>query len=151
MMRDDYAQRRLEGKNGQREYYGRMRERARKALTLAHRTFLTASVGAILATAFELALASLGGREGAGSALLRSVAVALPVVAVVALSLAASHDLEGRLHTYGDMLSFVERQICLLRDARPRRESECLLLETESRLLGETANWFSRRSFTGVV
>lgn len=42
-------------------------------------------------------------------------------------------------------------QIPLLKEASSEREFDKLMLETESRLLGETVNWFSRRSFTGVA
>jgi hypothetical protein len=31
-----------------------------------------------------------------------------------------------------------------------RREFEGLMLECEARLLGETVNWYSRRSYLGV-
>ena len=77
--------------------------------------------------------------------------VVLPVVAVAALSLAAANDLEARSHTFSEMHSFLVEQSRRLADAHSEREFSNLLTETESRLLGETATWYSRRSFTGVA
>jgi len=77
--------------------------------------------------------------------------ILLPVLAVAALSLAAAFDLEARRHTFKEMHEFLERQTRHLTEAASEREFAKLLLETESRLLGETVNWFSRRSFTGVA
>ncbi len=39
----------------------------------------------------------------------------------------------------------------LLQQTESPREFVSLLQETESRLLGEVAGWYSRRSFTGVA
>lgn len=82
---------------------------------------------------------------------LGALAVFLPVLAVGAMSIAAAHDLEGRIHTYKDMEKFLKRQQKSLKAATSEGDFVRLLMETESRLLGETANWFSRRSFTGVA
>ena len=48
-------------------------------------------------------------------------------------------------------LRFLKRQRPLLEQAASVGEFDGLLLETETTLLGETANWFSRRSNTGVT
>ena len=67
-----------------------------------------------------------------------------------ALSLAAAFDLEAREHTYHELHNFLaeqrERLVRCSKLSLPR-----LVLETEMQLLAETANWFSRRSFTGVA
>jgi hypothetical protein len=73
------------------------------------------------------------------------------VLAAAALSLAAAHDLEAQEHTYHETSEFLERQKQYLEDARSERDFAALVLETESQVLGETATWFSRRSFTGVA
>lgn len=83
--------------------------------------------------------------------MLGPLAVILPVVAVAALSLAASLDLEGRVHTYREMLVFLEEQKIHLSNAASETAFCRLALETESRLLAETAGWYSRRTFTGVA
>ena len=81
---------------------------------------------------------------------LGAFAIIMPLLAVAALSLAAAMDLEARAHIYKDMREFLEQQTAHL-NAASERSYPRLLLETESRLLGETANWFSRRSFAGVA
>jgi len=85
------------------------------------------------------------------TAVLGTLAIVMPVLAAAALSLAAAHDLEAQGHTYQEMFEFLERQKEYLRAATSERDYADLVLETESRLLGETANWFSRRFFTGVA
>lgn len=79
------------------------------------------------------------------------LAIMLPVLAVGALSLAAAFDLEARAHTFREMAEFLEEQVPLLTKADSEREFVKLALETESRLLGETANWFARGAFRGVA
>ena len=75
----------------------------------------------------------------------------LPVRSVAALSLAASFDLEGRRHTYEEMLHAMETPRALIEGASSEREFVALVLQTETRLVGENVNWFSRRAFTGVT
>ena len=48
------------------------------------------------------------------------------------------------------MLEFLRTQRKRLKLATSQREFRRLVEETESRLLGETAEWFSRRAVTGV-
>ncbi len=79
------------------------------------------------------------------------IAIVSPVIAVGSVSLAAALDLEARVHTYEEMLQFLKRQEGMLNRSYTRREFEKFMLETESYLLGETANWFTRRSFTEVA
>ena len=82
---------------------------------------------------------------------LGTLAIVLPVLAVGGLSWAAALDCEARVETFGEALSFLKRQRAFLEQATSATEFNRLLLETETTLLGETANWFSRRSNTGVA
>jgi hypothetical protein len=82
--------------------------------------------------------------------MLGALAIVMPVLAVGALSLAASFDLEALVHTYGETLEFLEKQVGRLYGASSEREFTRLMLETEASLLGETATWASRRSFKSV-
>lgn len=145
--RDDYLARRLDGANGQIAFYTGKSTHAAKWLHWAHTAFNSFSIGAFLTVGCEILLPH-GGNE---SLLLGPLAILLPVLAVAALSLSAAFDLEARKHTFSDMLVFLNRQRHLLIHASSEREFRHLLLLTESRLLGETVNWFSRRSFTGIA
>lgn len=149
--RDAYLDQRLVdgSKGGQISYHTRALARSRRSLGIAHGVFLTMSLAAFVATSVKLAIA--GHHHESAEAVLGSLAILLPVLAVAALSLAAAFDLEARVHTSGEILAFLKRQRHLLHHAASERECERLLLETESRLLGENANWFSRRSFTGIA
>jgi hypothetical protein len=80
-----------------------------------------------------------------------ALAIVLPVIAVASLSIVAAFDLEARLHTSMEMLEFLEPHKDLLATATTARDYRRLLIETESRLLGETVNWYARRSFMGVA
>lgn len=73
------------------------------------------------------------------------------MVAVGGLSWSAAIDCEARVETFGETLRFLRRQRPLLEQAASAGEFDGLLLETETTLLGETVNWFSRRSNTGVT
>lgn len=55
------------------------------------------------------------------------------------------------METFGETLKYFNRQRPLLEQAAPAAEFDLLLLETKTTLLGETTNWFSRRSTTGVM
>ena len=143
--------------NGQLAFYSAQAEKAKERYHLAHKVFLTASTIAIAATAskllFILSYVTLHQPHDISlvKAILGFFGVLSPVVAVAALSLAAANDLEARYHTFEEMHQFLSRQVNLLKAATSEREFSKLLTETESRLLGETATWFSRRSFTGVA
>jgi len=145
--RDSYIHQRLEGKNGQIEFYARESTSATNLLNKAHTAFNVFSLAAFAATLCKLTHV-FGGSSGS---ILGPLAILLPVLAVAALSLAAAFDLKARQHTFADMLVFLRAQHKLLNDATTDREFGQLVLETESRLLGETVNWYSRRSFTGIA
>lgn len=145
--RDAYIQHRLEGKNGQIDFYARESARAAKLLHKAHIAFNVCSLGAFAATLCKLTHVF---GEGLGP-ILGPLAILLPVLAVASLSLAAAFDLEARQHTFADMLVFLQSQLKQLNDASNGRELGQLVMETESRLLGETLNWYSRRTFTGIA
>jgi hypothetical protein len=80
-----------------------------------------------------------------------TLAIVMPVLAAAALSLAAAMDLEAQEHTYRGMLAFLRQQENNLAAAASEGDCRALVLETDSVLLGETANWFSRRSFSSVA
>ncbi len=135
---------------GQIAYYRDECARAQRQHRFAYRCFLLGSLGALVATGakFGLALVDI---EVPINTLLGIFAVVLPVVAVAAMSLAASRDLEARAHTFQEMHDFLTSQQLRLRLARSEQEFNRLALETEARLLGETASWYFRRAFTGVA
>jgi hypothetical protein len=150
--RDDYLDGRIfrvkkEKDPGQVRYYMRELRKARQHHGWARAAFLTGSVGAFVATACKL----LFHAPGAAAALLGGAAILLPVLAVAAMSLAAAHDLEARAHTFGEMLAFLRAQRRRLRRAPTEHAFRHLALETEARLLGETAAWLARRAFTGIA
>jgi len=57
---------------------------------------------------------------------------------------------QARIHTFAETLDFLRRQRPLLQKSTSARQFDQLLSETELHLLGETVNWYSRRSFLGV-
>lgn len=154
LLRDDYLKKRLTDPNAQLEFYARKSMAARQFQTLAQRTFVLFSVSAMIATVVKL-LANSGCLPMLSKELTSvvggSFAIVFPVLAVASLSLAAAFDLKARAHTFADMLVFLEAQKDYLTSAISEREFAKLLIETESRLLGETVIWFSRRWFTGVA
>ena len=79
------------------------------------------------------------------------LAVVLPVLAVGVLSWAAAQDYEGRIATFSEMRRFLQRQEKALRGLRSRRGLHQRVEETELALLGETAEWYARRSHGKVV
>jgi hypothetical protein len=156
--RDAYVQKRLVDRalQAQIPYNVDTRDRASAALTLAKRVFVSASLSAIAATALKLLVSGHylhleNTIAETATAVLGALAIILPVIAVAALSLASAFDLEARFHTSEEMVAFLEKQKTLLENASSAREFSRLLIEAESRLLGETANWYARRSFLGVA
>jgi hypothetical protein len=170
--RDEYIrQRMLDEKSGQIPYYRRNLKSATRWLKVANGLFVAGSVSAFLATLFKLivhrssksgvvwtTLNAAWSRLGSGalnddllSHVLGSFAILLPVVAVAALSLAASLDLQARVSTYREILDFLEEHHELLKQATSEREFGELAIEAETRLLGETATWYFRRSYTSVT
>jgi hypothetical protein len=79
------------------------------------------------------------------------LAVVLPLLAVAALSLAASVDLEAQVKTYRKMVHDLQVQKQLLTNAASERAFVSQALETERQLVGETLAWYWRRSFTSVT
>ncbi|MES2659302.1 MAG: hypothetical protein V4689_11850 [Verrucomicrobiota bacterium] len=142
--RDSYLRTRLTGADGQISYYKRTHANAHCGLRAARAVFYLCSGFAFLCTVLKLA--HFQPTEWFGA-----FAIVLPVLAVGGLSLAAAFDLEARHNTSEEMLADLEILENALTVASSEREFTRLLLETEARLLGETANWFSRRSFTGVA
>ncbi len=162
--RDTYLATRLTNPEAQLDFYHNSAQRAKRLYHLAHRIFIMGSIGAMIVTASKLALVLylhfskehdhhevLGIDLNVLKGGLGLPGILLPVIAVAALSLAAAHDLEARYHTFSEMHEFLLKQVELLKQATSEREFAKLLTETESRLLGETVTWFSRRSFTGVA
>ncbi len=144
----------LENSNHQIPYYRREAAKARKWHNLAQWVFNVCSLGAFAVSLTKLlvkchCLESLPYEET--QSLCGALAVILPVLAVGALSLAGASDLDARTYTFEDMRDFLEQKKEHLEAATSEREFDKLMLETESRLLGETATWFSRRSFTNVA
>ena len=84
-------------------------------------------------------------------AVLAGLSIVLPIVAVAALSLSAAADLDARAESFRELHTFLVRQQPLLERAGSLHEFLPLMLETEERLLGETANWYSRRAYLGVT
>ncbi|MEO5714723.1 MAG: hypothetical protein ABIT37_14645 [Luteolibacter sp.] len=158
--RDTYVETRLKGTDGQIHFYHREARKAAHLQHWAHRAFMTGSLLAIAATALKLVIVVILATDHhlihqlpyhEVKSVLGFLAVVLPVVAVAALSLAAANDLEARHHTFAEMHDFLKSQTIRIGKCGSEREFSRLLLETESRLLGETLNWFSRRSFTAVA
>lgn len=83
--------------------------------------------------------------------LLGILAIVLPVVAVSGLSWAAAFDCEARIETFAETGGFLRRQRPVLEMADTEAEFERLLVETEMVLLGEIANWYSRRANTHIT
>lgn len=151
-----YLETRLTDPGAQIEFYTKSAAKADRQYEYAHKIFTYAARSAIAATALKLLFILIyvvfhHPDIALAKAALGFFGVLLPVIAVAALSLAAANDLEARSHTFKEMHEFLTRQAKLLGIATSEREFSKLLTETESRLLGETVTWFSRRSFTGVA
>lgn len=155
--RQSYIDERLDSvERGQIPYYERKLKSAHAWHEVARWAFLVGSVCAFVATLTKLLIVSHylhvpDGWHDSSEGTLGILAIVLPLLAVAALSLAASFDLEARSHTYQEMRDFLESQKSHLKHATSERAFNRLALETESRLLGETASWYSRRAFTGVT
>ena len=155
--RDTYTKERLTNSEdrGQISYHERTHARAEAWLSRTRIIFYATSFLAIVATTLKLLAMCdclpLAGADGKVlPAVLGVLAVALPVIAVAALSLATAFDLEAREGISSEMVGFLTDQVARLKNATDAREYQRLLIETETRLLGETANWFARRSYVGV-
>jgi hypothetical protein len=152
-LRAEYLRCRLTGANAQLDFYGRKSAESVRWFMSARWLFFVFWAGAVVAASIEL-LQSWHRLPPAAATLEHwcgPLAIVLPVLAVGAVSLAAAFDLEARAQTFDDMLSFLRRQMQFIENATSEREFAELVLETESRLLGETVNWLSRRSFAEVA
>lgn len=127
------------------EFYAREARRAANWRNIARWVFTLCSAGAVLVVLLELF------NSDVAPALLAGLSIVLPVIAVAALSLAAAADLDARAESFREMHTFLLRQQPLLEGAMSLHEFLPLMLETEERLLGETANWYSRRAYLGVT
>lgn len=169
-IRDRYVHERLtkgsrpEESRPQIKYYTDKLSKFRFRHAVARYGFLGCSVLALAATLLKLLLTEEALADGSVlrqfAPWLGVFAVVLPVIAVAALSLAASFDIEALIHTYGEMVGdpsgpgeegVLQRQERLLRAATSEQEFARLVLATEATLLAEIATWASRRSFKGVT
>jgi hypothetical protein len=153
--RDTYIQQRLtQSHGGQKVYYRDRAGAARRRLARLNRGFFAFWSIAVASTLLKLILDILNEEDPTQNILLirilGTLAIVMPVLAAACLSLAAALDLEAQGHTYREMFEFLDLQEKHLMSAMSERDYAKLVVETESHLLGETANWFSRRSFTGV-
>ncbi len=159
--RTEYVRRRFDDdpaqtQKGQLSYYSGEVTEARRKLKWARWAFFVGSIGAFIATLLKFSVLKHwleidSVPHGPLEMVLGSLAILLPVIAVAALSLAAAFDLEARRHTYEEMREFLLEQRERLEASQSRREFECFLQDTELRLLGETATWYSRRAFVSVA
>lgn len=152
-MRDRYVRYRLlDARHGQIAYFERERPRASRRGAIGAATFLVFSLLAMAARVVKLALLAGGASWGPEwlPGWVDFCAVVLPAAAVGAVSYAAAMDSAARAEMYQENLAFLRQQLPLLEKTESPREFAALLLETESRLLGETTNWYYRRSYTGV-
>ncbi|MDP1564277.1 MAG: hypothetical protein Q8M16_23105 [Pirellulaceae bacterium] len=157
--RDTYLQSRLtdpDFRRGQIAYQLKTNSESKSKITLARTVFYAASISALTSTLVKLLLIChclpvSSEWESTLATAFGTLAIVLPVIAVASLSLAAAFDLEAKEHTSEEQLQFLEKQIPLLQQAQTQREFSRLLIETESRLLGETVNWYARRRFLGIA
>ena len=133
---------------GQIPYYTDKLALWRRRRTAATCLFYGFALVAMVATGWKLYASCGGGHHDLSLAAL--AAILCPVIAVAAMSLAASFDLDALVHTYSESLKYLDRKQKQLSKATSEREFVAGALELESQLLGETANWYSRRAFTGV-
>ncbi len=138
----------------QLEFYRAGRARAARWSKIAGICFGVASVLAIVSTGSKLASGWLGAPPALEALLatwLGTAAIVLPVIAVAAVSLAASFGLDARIHTYGEMDRFLATRQEHLKAATSERAFVALALETEARLLGENVGWYYRHAFAKVT
>lgn len=154
--RDAYIQQRFDdAAKGQLHYYQKQLRSAENWHGRANKAFLIGSGSAIVATLCELLLlfhllpVCESWQHGL-DIVLGPLAIIMPVIAVAALSLAAAFDLDAHIHTYKEMLAFLDAQQQHLYAVVHETAFYAAAMETESRLLSETAAWYTRRAFTGV-
>ena len=143
--RNDYLKKRIDNQLAFYDKRYRKAEMWRKFSGLMFTCFSIASVLII----FSNILAN-GMRENIPT-WVAGLGIIFPVIAVAAMSLSAAADLEARSETFRSTASYLRAQRPKFEEAMSMNELSQLVLETEERLLGETANWFSRRSYLGVA
>jgi hypothetical protein len=149
--RDQYILERFDdSKNGQLAFFERALEKDERLLAKCQWIFTICSTLAMVATSVKILLLWNHFGSDLGLAILGSLAVTLPVLAVGGLSWAAAVDCEARVETFGETLQFLRRQRPLLEQAASGSEFDQLVVETETVLLGEITSWYSRRSNKGV-
>ena len=151
-VRNNYLEKRITHQIG---YFEEHLEDDSRSSSYFRKLFTLFTLLALAATAAKLVLVITtmlgGGDGGAWPLVLGGMAIVLPVMAVAALSWAAAIDCEARAETFRETLDFLHRRAVSLPHADTAAEFDRLLLETESVLLGEVANWFSRRANTSVT
>jgi len=167
----DYLNHRLrdaEPSRGQIAYYRDRCRRAQAKLRVSRWVFAICSVSAIVATGAKfLILAGMihvvPDLQAPLTSVLGALAVFLPVLAVGALSWAATQDYEAQAHGFSGILAFLERRSTeldgILADAGQQpatgigsaRDAVRLIEEIEQELLGEVAEWYTRRTFGSVA
>ena len=156
-LRQQYLEVRLNGEEtGQIKYYRTRSQNEERLLKITRKLFVGCSSLAILATAVKIVvllswLSVDPSQEHVITGLLGTLAVVLPVLAVGAMSWSAAKDYEARVAIYEEMAGWLEEQTKRFEQATSLREFQSLVSATELRLLGETTEWYSRRSFTSVA
>ena len=158
-VRERYCDTRLTSpKSGQITYYANAQRQALLWKERADTCFATLSFRAIAAVALKRAFSlksDFGLFPSHTSEVIAAVfgvcAVALPVLAVGAISLASAFDLEARASTFHEMHEFLQAQVNQVAQASSSQELAALAATIEARLLGETLTWYSRRAFTSVA
>jgi len=154
-LQQQYLQSRLrDPQRGQLPYYAARAAAAGRRFEWAGRLFTAFSAATLVAIAAKLAIKAWAPdadpwhalESGAGV-----LGVLLPVLAVAVMSLAAAHDLDARANIFDEMHRFLARQERDIAAASSLPELALLIAETESRLLGETLNWFARRAYISVA
>ena len=156
--REAYVQGRiLDKQSGQMVYYDREERAASRKLRSLNIVFYACIGVAICIAGHKLFLALATSPQALLDTLPSNLsdlkalaAIVLPVFAVGLLSWAAATDLEARVHTFRETRRFLEAQVHRFERTRTLSEFSGLVRQTESRLLNETIQWFSRRTFTGV-
>lgn len=152
----------------QADYHGDVLKKSGEKLQRMVLVFYSFSGLAILMTATKLGKKLFGSpkskvpgeghSEGAGLADLAShsdlfsdtcgfLAVWSPVVAVAALTWAVASDLKARQATGREMQGFLKRFLDRNQHLEDGPIFHGVALETEARILGESANWYARRAF----
>jgi hypothetical protein len=149
--RDLYIRERFDDPvNGQLHFFEKALKRDERIMNQCQRIFMVCSILAMAATALKVFLLWNDIHADLALAILGTFAVTLPVLAVGGLSWAAAVDCEARVETFRETLHFLRCQRPYLEQASSGSEFDRLLIETETVLLGEITNWYSRRANKGV-